>query len=446
MKRWRWAALVICAAVLAGGFFACPRPQPGPKIVLVGMDAITWDLLDPLLQQGRMPHLKSLIDRGSSARLITLRSSYISAVIWTSILTGKLPRKHGVNGWFSTRGFVMNSTNRTTAFLPWMLGEEGITTAALGFWATWPAESINGWIVSDLASYGRFKDSSADRNQRVHDYSYLREIGRVTYPEDLVDQILPVMLAPNQIPREVYQSVLPMSDEEWKKFRSIEKVEREDHLALLKLAVATDYNFHRAGLEIIRRHRPQAYLVYFEGPDIVEHFFWMYMEPEHFPREVPRDPGELRHVIPRYYELMDRFLGEILEAAGPDALVVVCSDHGMKRVDFIGQDSTHSGEHRLSKPPGVLVMAGPHIKAGSRVEVAVVTDLVPTILYLSGLPVGADMDGKVLIDAIEPAYLEANPVRKIKSWDGRWRRPQEETSPLDRDVKEKLRALGYLDH
>ena len=70
-----------------------------------------------------------------------------------------------------------------------------------------------------------------------------------------------------------------MSDAEWEKFRKVEKVEREDDNGLLKLAVATDYNFHRAGLEIIRRHRPDAYLVDFEGPDMSEHFFWKYMQP-----------------------------------------------------------------------------------------------------------------------------------------------------------------------
>ena len=77
-----------------------------------------------------------------------------------------------MSGWFSTRGFVMNSTNRRPLSCRgcW---EEGIKTAAVGFWATWPAEPINGYLVSDLASYGRFKDFSTRANDRVRDYSYL---------------------------------------------------------------------------------------------------------------------------------------------------------------------------------------------------------------------------------------------------------------------------------
>jgi predicted AlkP superfamily phosphohydrolase/phosphomutase len=442
-------ALILAAAAvfMAGVYMAWLGRGQGPRIVLVGMDALTWDLMDPMLGQGRLPNFQALIDRGSHGELKTMRSTYISASIWTTILTGKHPKQHGIKGFFTTKGYAANSTHRRTKFLPQILGEQGIKTACVGFWATWPAEEINGYIVSDLASYGRFKDTSEAANKSVQDYSYLKKLPNVTWPEDLVDDILPVMLAPGRVPRETYEKVLPMSDPEWEEFSRIDRVSRDNDLSLLKFSVVTDLNFHRAGLEILRRHQPDAYMVYFQGPDIIEHFFWKYMEPGYFPEVSDKDARRFGEVIRAYYVFMDELLGEIVSAAADDAVVVVCSDHGMKRVRFRGQDGLHSGEHRLSKPAGIFIMAGPGVTVDPETKITgpEVYDIVPTILYLAGLAVGKDMHGKVAAMLVNREFSKKHPLIFIDTYDTDLPEKKEEFSPLDKEIKDRLRALGYID-
>jgi arylsulfatase A-like enzyme len=446
------ARIILVAAALAafagGVFIAFRSAETKPQLVIVGMDALDWKILGPLLEEGKLPHFQALMDRGVHGELMTLRSTYISASIWTTILTGKIPKHHGIAGFVTPRGFAFNSSQRITKFLPQILSDQGVTSAAIGFWATWPADKINGFIVSDLASYGRFKYLSKDSNQTVHDYSYLKNIKSVTWPPDLIDEILPVMLNPEQVPRNVYEKVLPMNDAQWAEFQKIDQIAQDNDLSLLKFAVVTDYNFHRAGMEIMKNHRPGAYMVYFEGPDIMEHFFWKYMEPEHFQDIVTKEDAErFGQVIRNYYIFMDDLLGETMAAADKDAIIFVCSDHGQQRVKFMGQDGPHSGEHRISRPPGIFVMAGPGIAKtpDKMIKGPVVIDVVPTLLYLLAMPIGKDMDGKVDIQLINENFKNNHELRFIETYDKNLPEKEEEFSPLDQEIKDRLRAIGYID-
>ncbi|HUT53084.1 MAG TPA: alkaline phosphatase family protein [bacterium] len=444
-------AILVAAALAAfgaGAFLAWHQTQKGPSIVLVGMDALDWKILDPLLKEGKLPHFQALIDRGVHGELITLQSTYISASIWNTILTGKIPAHHGIHGFVTTQGFAFNSTARITKFLPQILSDQGIVTAAIGFWATWPADKISGYIVSDLASYGRFKDLNPAVNKNVRDYNYLKDIQRVTWPEDLLNEILPVMLSPGQVPRSVYERVLSMTDPRWEEFKKIEEVQRDSDLSLLKFSVVTDYNFHRAGLEIIRRHHPRAYMIYFQGPDIMEHFFWKYMEPEYFQDHVtPEQAQRFGEVIRNYYIFMDGLLGETMAAADKNALVVLCSDHGQNRVSYWGQDATHSGEHCVTRPPGVFIIAGPGVavEPDKKISGPEVVDIAPTLLYLLGLPIGKDMDGMVAIQLVTDEFKKNHELRYIPTYDKDLERKEETFSPLDQEIKSRLRAIGYVD-
>ena len=65
------------------------------KIAVIGVDSFDWRIIDPLLRQGKMPHLARLIARGARANLRTLQP-ILSPVIWTSIATGMKPARHGI--------------------------------------------------------------------------------------------------------------------------------------------------------------------------------------------------------------------------------------------------------------------------------------------------------------------------------------------------------------
>ena len=65
------------------------------KVLVIGLDGLTFDLIDPLMERGWLPHISRMRDRGYSA---VLRSTVppVSAPAWTSLITGVNPGKHGV--------------------------------------------------------------------------------------------------------------------------------------------------------------------------------------------------------------------------------------------------------------------------------------------------------------------------------------------------------------
>ena len=67
------------------------------KLLLIGWDAADWQLMHPLIDSGRMPHLKRLVEHGTIGNLQTLQP-VLSPILWTSIATGKRAYLHGVHG------------------------------------------------------------------------------------------------------------------------------------------------------------------------------------------------------------------------------------------------------------------------------------------------------------------------------------------------------------
>ena len=127
-------------------------------------------------------------------------------------------------------------------------------------------------------------------------------------------------------------------------------------------------------------------------------------------------------------------------------------------VRFAGRDirSEHGYDLNPSVPmgkDGILLLSGPSFRDGLRLDRGSVTapDLTPTLLHLHGLPVGEDMDGRVLTEAFEPSLLESHPPISIPSY-GAVLSPKEfvdgsapdRTSDFDRETMERLRALGYV--
>jgi hypothetical protein len=104
----------------------------------------------------------------------------------------------------------------------------------------------------------------------------------------------------------------------------------------------------------------------------------------------------------------------------------------------------------MHDPTGVLVLWGRDVASGVKLSDPSVLDITPTILALWGMPVADDMDGRVLTEAIDPAFLGEHPVTSIATYEpeeGSSGNGSEEPieSSLDEEVRERLRALGYID-
>src|SRR5438046_2328896 len=67
------------------------------KVLLIGWDAADWEHITPLLEEGLMPTLDTLINRGVMGNLATLQP-ILSPMLWNSVATGKFADKHGIHG------------------------------------------------------------------------------------------------------------------------------------------------------------------------------------------------------------------------------------------------------------------------------------------------------------------------------------------------------------
>jgi arylsulfatase A-like enzyme len=107
------------------------------------------------------------------------------------------------------------------------------------------------------------------------------------------------------------------------------------------------------------------------------------------------------------------------------------------------QESEWGGTHRLH---GILIGRGPALKTAVEIENAQLIDLAPTLLYLLGVPVPQDMDGKVLASAFRSGFLAAHPVQAgSASGISETRQHSGYTEEESAKVEERLRALGYVE-
>jgi len=173
-----------------------------------------------------------------------------------------------------------------------------------------------------------------------------------------------------------------------------------------------------------------------------------------------RDPDDGQPIVARVYKKEEIFSGPYLEAA-PDLYIHwredaylawsnTASEQLFQTPRALGMDDivpdensgTRVGCHRQE---GILLIYGDKVRPGSTVEGAQIVDVAPTVLALMGEPVPAEMDGRVLTEALDEAYLRAFPVRRVagggeRTGDKGFTYSDEESEQM----KERLRGLGYL--
>ncbi len=204
---------------------------------------------------------------------------------------------------------------------------------------------------------------------------------------------------------------------------------------------------HAAATEVIERADWDFAGIYY---DAIDHFCHGYMRyhPPRLPNVDEEDFAIFGGVIANAYRYHDAMLGRLLDLAGPDTTVIVMSDHGFYpdalRPRYIPAEAAGPAvEHRNF---GMLTINGVGIRQGETIYGASVLDVVPTFLHLFGLPVGRDMDGKVLSTAFE----KVGEIATIDSWDAvdgdaGTHPPGTQVDPVaSAEAMKQLVALGYV--
>jgi predicted AlkP superfamily phosphohydrolase/phosphomutase len=277
-------ALTIVLAMASLSCRGAEESSPIHPFILFGVDGADWDVIEWMWEQDRLPRLKQLADRGVAAPLETFH--HASPVIWTTVATGRMPDVHGITEFVVPTGKgdqPVSSTLRRVPALWNMVTASGGRVAVAGWWASWPVEEINGVIISDRA---------------VH---------------EIPDRVWP----PGHLT--VFETGLA-------RFRTEEEGAKPDSM------LEADRIFARTAVDLAGEDY-DLILLYLRGVDISCHFHWRAFEPDAFPDADPEDLEAERELIAREYELVDRALGELLAASGPEVNIILMSDHGFDATD-----------------------------------------------------------------------------------------------------------------
>jgi predicted AlkP superfamily phosphohydrolase/phosphomutase/Tfp pilus assembly protein PilF len=373
----------------------------GRRVLVLGIDAADWTIVDRLRAEGRLPALDRMIGGGASGPLRSIEP-LLSPLIWTTIATGVGPERHGILDFLIRdpgSGAMVPATSRLRrAPAIWNIAPAyGRKTGVVGWLATWPAEPIDGFVVSDrfgfLAYAGGVEGAPATD---------------VTHPPGLLDGRAGRITSSASVDDDVVRRYVKSSTDEIAAARR-PGFEKGNLVNNFIHTLATAESYAAVGLDLLETERPDLMLVYFEFLDAVCHLFMPFAPPRQ-PDIPAADYARYSSAVDESYVRQDEILATFLAAADDSTVVMVVSDHGFRSGGArlrgaAGMDDADAARWHL--PDGVLVIHGPGVRAGSRLNGARVFDVAPTVLALLGCPAGSDMRGRVLAEAFEAGFFSA---------------------------------------
>jgi predicted AlkP superfamily phosphohydrolase/phosphomutase len=294
-------------------------------MLIVGLDGATFDIIRPLVHEGKLPHLRRLIETGTSG---DLRSTLppVTAPAWSSFMTGTNPGNHGIFQWRTydpTKYTCVDESVVTAARLAgttfWdILSSYGYKVGVLTVPVTYPPWHVNGFMLSG------YPCPDARKN-----YTY-----PAAYADSLADSY--------NFSADYYLSA--SEEEVWT--NGLEMLRKRTSLAM----------------KLISEENLDVCVLVLGEIDRAQHDFWKYGDSD-FPAYHSEKGRTFRNVIAEHYQVSDAQIGRLLELATEETTVIVMSDHGagphpptyfhtnswLKSLGLLELRS-----HRLNPTPGVL--------------------------------------------------------------------------------------------
>ena len=465
-------------AAMPAAAASAERPE---RVVLVGLDGADLRLARELAGAGRLPHWSALFDEGVAAPLTSQIPTW-SPILWNTFATGVAGSLHGILdftaielpgmrrgvqrlrvverlalqadpsrapvpahtglaplayaavelGWLAE--VPIQGFHRRVKALHNVLSDAGRRVAVVRWWASWPAEEVLGFVVSDANV----------RKQALSAASGRPALAGATYPPELLAELAALddpELGRCAGPQTAWDRADPAASRE----RALALPLFEDLGAAQRAALAADEGllelvwnawaddrFGVACAAHLAAREPLDYLaVYTSLIDVLGH---------RLEQHVLRDPGYLA-VVERAYEESDRLLGRLLGERRPGTTYVLVSDHGW---------SYERGRYgHYDAPAGVIVLAGDGVRSGARLAAQPTSfDVAPTVLALLGLPASLEQPGEALVDVLradraEPARVQSF-GRYAPRYPGAGAAAAGAGSREALEELERLRALGYV--
>jgi predicted AlkP superfamily phosphohydrolase/phosphomutase len=393
-----------------------PGVERSARVAVIAIDGASLDLITAATAEGRLPNFGRMLDAGAVRHLATLHPTAAEAV-WAAVATGKLPQKNGVRssglyqiGGDSTVqllpnycfahslerfGFLVEQPYTSATFRArtlWsILSTDGFSVGVVGWPLTRPAPLVRGYVVSDMYHRLALTASGIDEASGVFPPELQAET--LAAMEDAASDVEPVM---NASFAEDFRQTTP---------------ERIDRI------------YDRIAQKLASTRPAQVTLTRYQSLDPIGHYFLRYAMPSEFGDVTDEERRRFGSVLERQYARIDEAIGRAMAAVDPDDLLLIVSGYGMEPLGFgkrlaarvIG-DPDINGTHEAA-PDGFLMAYGTSVAKGRRQARGSVVDVVPTILYFLGLPIGRDMDGYARTDLFQRSFTDERPITFIPTYD-----------------------------
>ena len=358
---------------------AAPLGRPSRPLLVCGVKGLDQRFaLDPTATRA-LPTLDQLARSGAWGPLDPFQP-FLEQAYWTTLATGTLPRSHGVMfrwGWQvpvafdGTLRLLPWTPKGSRLFLAWDRGRR-VEPPPSSLPPLWQRLAVTG-VTTDVTAWPGIWEAGAGVRREVHEEPvWSADPSLQSYLETLLAESFP--------------------NQAGELLATIRRDEGRVRAALAALAAGTDSVWLVLdGLDAARRAlEPQ-------GPmDAVNH-----------------------EVLDLVLELLDEQLGRLLAGLPPEALAAVVSTNGLAPPDpterllrLVGL----GGDWRASAvtcPDGFLVLLGDGVAGGGSFPAARLEDVAPTLCYLLDLPVAQYMEGRVILDAVEPEWLARHPLKVV---------------------------------
>ena len=287
------------------------------KVLLVELNELTWNLIDPLIEQGKLPTFARLKSEGTWAAPVSvdLPPQLDPWITWTTLYTGRPQSDHNVF-------FLQQPPDTIRAKRIWEIcHDRGLGVGVYGSLCSWPPQEVNGFYVPDtFAPTAETYPAEAAAIQELN-LTYTRSIRLPSDKDGLMfkarlgARLLRLGLRPATVARIARQLAR-------------ERVTPEVRWQRVAMQPLVNFDFFS---QLYLKHRPELATFHSNHVAHYMHTYWKAMQPEAF--EEDATPDEVRiygRAIEHGYQTADELLKRMLKLADENTVLVVASSMGQK--------------------------------------------------------------------------------------------------------------------
>jgi len=394
------------------------------RVAIFALDGADWDLITELADDGRIPNIKALAQGGTTGSVQTIQPT-VSPMVWTTVVTGLPPDRHGVFDFVDAQKMPIESTSRRAPAIWDAADAFGREADVTGWWTAWPPTAKNSIYFDDPVNL----------------------VPNAVYPPELAARAESLLVPADTIGYPQMRRFVNVAQSEFD--RSVSKGGDSDPVNVFRQVLAKTWSDHRVAINLYNDQRQQGrdpllIMMSYEGTDAVNHLFAPFHPPY---REGVSQDGYRKYwpAVTNYYSEIDRLIGEWTNVLPRDTTVIIMSAYGFRWGKDRPRTPPNGGsalqDHRN---PGVFIAYGPHITPGRGNHSLSVFDIAPTVLTLLGLPQAVEMPGKPATWALHDV-APVTSVRVVSYSEFIADRPIPTSAHLDpTKYRRDLQAIGHL--